>query len=90
MDEPTTPTPFERACRVIGSYAAVGQLFTPKVSPQAVSKWADEGVPPGRVLTFAAAADYVATPHELRPDLYPYPDDGLPIERRRYEGRAAA
>jgi DNA-binding transcriptional regulator YdaS (Cro superfamily) len=41
--------------------------------------------PPSRVLGVARATDWRVTPHELRPDIYPHPDDGLPPERR---GRA--
>jgi len=86
----STPAPFEEVCRVIGSYAAIGAIFDPPVSPQAVSKWVDAGVPPDRVLTIARATDYLVTPHRLRPDLYPHPDDGLPEARRGEQGRAAA
>jgi hypothetical protein len=39
-------------------------------------------VPATRVLAIAAASDWMVTPHELRPDLYPHPDDGMPPDRR--------
>ena len=35
------------------------------------------------VIEVAAATDWQVTPHELRPDLYPHPKDGLP-EHLRY------
>jgi DNA-binding transcriptional regulator YdaS (Cro superfamily) len=91
MDQvtPSAP-PFERVCRAIGSYAAVGAIFAPPVSPQGVSKWADAGIPSERVLAISKATGYQVTPHELRPDLYPHPDDGLPAEHRGEQGRAAA
>ena len=59
------------------------------VTRQAMQFWVDSEstVPPDRVLTVAAAFDWQVTPHELRPDLYPNPDDGLPPELR---GRVAA
>lgn len=93
MNEQTNGTPFERVCRAFGSYAAVGSIFTPTVSPQGVSKWAEAGVPGERVLPICRHIEYEVTPHELRPDLYPHPEDGLPSERRRRrpaQGRAAA
>ena len=75
------------AVREIGSYREIGALFTPPISAQAVSKWADNGVPGERVLTISEATSFRLRPHDLRPDLYPHPDDGLPEELR---GRAAA
>jgi DNA-binding transcriptional regulator YdaS (Cro superfamily) len=81
-------TPFAEACRLIGPYAKIGALFDPPVSPQGVAKWARDGVPPERVLPIAAATDFAVRPHDLRPDLYPHPDDALPEQRR--QGRAAA
>jgi DNA-binding transcriptional regulator YdaS (Cro superfamily) len=74
----STPAPFEEVCLVIGSYAAIGAIFDPPVSPQGVSKWADAGIPSDRVLAIARATGYKVTPHRLRPDLYPNPTDGLP------------
>ena len=35
-----------------------------------------------RVLEICSIADWQVTPHELRPDIYPHPDDGLPPEYR--------
>jgi len=37
-----------------------------------------DGVPGEYVIPICAAIDYQVTPHELRPDLYPNPSDGLP------------
>lgn len=34
------------------------------------------------VLDVSAAVEWVITPHQLRPDIYPNIDDGLPIELR--------
>jgi DNA-binding transcriptional regulator YdaS (Cro superfamily) len=39
-------------------------------------------IPPTRAIEIAAATGWRVTPHELRPDLYPNPDDGLPPEVR--------
>ncbi|MGK3600316.1 transcriptional regulator [Escherichia coli] len=49
------------------------------IKPMSVSRWKNryQGVVPAdRVLQIYAATG--ATPHELRPDLYPNPSDGLP------------
>lgn len=38
-------------------------------------------VPPAEsVLAIAAAVDWEVTPHELRPDIYPNPTDGVPTQ----------
>ncbi|CAM6957563.1 TPA: helix-turn-helix domain-containing protein [Escherichia coli] len=49
------------------------------IKPMSVSRWKNryQGmVPADRVLQIYAATG--VTPHELRPDLYPNPSDGLP------------
>lgn len=43
----------------------------------AVSKWAR--VPAERVIPLCAATQWAVTPHQMRPDLYPHPCDGLPF-----------
>lgn len=73
---------FERAVRKIGSYRAVGALFDPPISAQAVQKWGGQGIPERRVIAVSAAAGFDPSPHELCPDLYPHPDDGLPASLR--------
>jgi hypothetical protein len=53
------------------------------VSYQAVQKNVATGkIPESKVLLFSQIASFKLTPHQLRPDLYPYPDDGLPPELR--------
>lgn len=49
---------------------------------QTISLWLNKGVPDGKVLVFSEALGWVATPHDLRPDLYPHPCDGLPRAMR--------
>lgn len=44
----------------------------------AVAKWAVEGLPDNRVLWLAEQTAWRYTPHDLAPELYPHPDDGLP------------
>jgi len=77
----------ERVCTILGSYVALGALFEPPVSPQGVQKWLKGGLPPARVIVVAQGVGYRVTPHDLRPDIYPHPDDGLPEQAR---GRATA
>ena len=48
------------------------------ISHQAVAKWTSNGIPSGRVIEVCIATGWRITPHELRPDLYPNPEDGLP------------
>jgi DNA-binding transcriptional regulator YdaS (Cro superfamily) len=49
------------------------------VTQSAVHQWIAGGrVRAEQVLDVAAAAGWRVTPHELRPDLYPHPDDGMP------------
>lgn len=48
-----------------------------------VTQWiSTRGFPAERVLAVAEATGWLVTPHDLRPDIYPHPDDGLPPERR--------
>lgn len=48
------------------------------VTQSAVAQWVAGQVGAERVLKVAAATDWRVTPHELRPDLYPHPEDGMP------------
>lgn len=51
-----------------------------KVERQHIGNWLtrDEQVSAEYVLQVSAATGYEVTPHQLRPDLYPNPTDGLP------------
>jgi hypothetical protein len=52
-------------------------------TPQRVSNWRTRGVPVLEVLSFCAAVKWKLTPHVVYPDMYPHPDDGLPVELKR-------
>jgi DNA-binding transcriptional regulator YdaS (Cro superfamily) len=39
---------------------------------------------PTTAIKLAAATNYRITPHQIRPDLYPHPDDGLPDHLRSH------
>ncbi|EPK7283707.1 TPA: transcriptional regulator [Citrobacter farmeri] len=72
-------TGIENAIHTFGSASALGAAIG--VSKMAVSLWRKNGVPADRVLSIFNATG--VTPHELRPDLYPNPTDGLPAQEAR-------
>lgn len=60
-----------RAVDILG-LAGVGNLYNPKISPQAVHKWVCSGVVPAeRVIAIEAATGGKVSRHDLRPDIYP-------------------
>ena len=61
-----------------------------RTSPQRVNNWLVRGIPHSEVLSIAAATGWTITPHELRPDIYPHPDDGLPVALRSTQHENAA
>ncbi|HGL4396023.1 TPA: transcriptional regulator [Enterobacter hormaechei] len=67
-------TGIELAILRSGSASALGALIG--VSKMAVSLWRRKGIPAERVLSIYGVTG--VTPHELRPDIYPNPTDGLP------------
>jgi DNA-binding transcriptional regulator YdaS (Cro superfamily) len=72
---------FDKVCQLAGSQVKLAAIL--KVKPQAVFHWKRKGlVPADRVIATSAAVAYAVTPHELRADLYPHPDDGVPVEKR--------
>jgi len=80
-----------RAIALGGGPSAVAREFQIR-RPWAVSKWVKAGkVPADRVPDLVRLIDYKVTPHELLPEVYQYPDDGLPPEvRERMFGQKAA
>ena len=49
-----------------------------------ISEWKRRGaVPADMVIPVAKAIGFAVTPHELRPDIYPHPEDGLPVALRQ-------
>jgi len=67
--------PIETAIRLVGLQPLAKQL---RVTYQAIRKWCRAGVPPERVIGVCVATHWQVTPHMLRPDIYPNPDDALP------------
>ena len=64
---------------VPGGRAAIAKRFG--VSVQAVAKW-QVRVPSENVIGLAEIVEWKVSPHSLRPDLYPHPEDGLPANLR--------
>ncbi|EEV5807588.1 transcriptional regulator [Escherichia coli] len=48
-------------------------------TPQTISGWFKKRVPAEEVIPACKALGWGVTPHELRPDKYPNPTDGLPV-----------
>lgn len=76
---------FDACIHAIGGFAAAARLLKLKTA-WGVQKWRVDGVPPERVIALCGLCSWSVTPHELRPDIYPSRDDGLPPELK---GRAA-
>ena len=75
----------ERAVAIAGNpskLAAAATAAGPKsVERQHISNWLNRGdgsCSGDYVLQVAKAVEYAVTPHQLRPDLYPNPTDGMP------------
>jgi len=59
------------------SQAAFGRRV--EVTQSAVAQWIAGGrIKAEQVLGVSAATGWQVRPHELRPDLYPHPEDGMP------------
>ncbi len=70
---------FEKAIQLAGSQSAMARAIG--VKPAHVWNWLNINkgvVPPQHAIPIAKATDWQVTPHELRPDIYPNPTDGLP------------
>lgn len=74
----------EKAVAIIGGQKATSLAIN--TSQPTIWKWLNstkEGLAAEFVLPLSQAVDWQVTPHDLRPDLYPHPKDGLP-EHLRY------
>ena len=71
----------DRVINKVGSQQALAALIGGVQTR--VSEWKRRGQVAGdAVIPVCRAVDFEVTPNELRPDLYPHPDDGLPADRR--------
>lgn len=78
-----------KAIKLAGSQQAladrINQWLPPaeQIGQSAISEWLRRGRVPGeKVILVARAVAHAVLPHELRADLYPHPEDGLPNDRR--------
>lgn len=78
MPAMNSPSPIDKAVAIVGSPAAVAALLG--VTTQAVWLWrkGQARIRPAYAMALAEATEWVVTPHELRPDVYRNPLDGLP------------
>ncbi|MDH2066867.1 YdaS family helix-turn-helix protein [Pantoea sp. GD03673] len=68
----------EQAVRAVGSMSEVSRLFGFN-SVQSVANWiTNNRVPSERVISLCKLGGWAVTPHQLRPDIYPHPKDGMP------------
>jgi hypothetical protein len=69
------------ALKKAGGIGAVAKALD--MSEEGVRLWrARDNVPANNVLWLSERTDWAFTPHQLAPELYPHPDDGLPPEHR--------
>ncbi|MEM5384167.1 YdaS family helix-turn-helix protein [Paraburkholderia phymatum] len=66
------------ALDLLGGDSAVAEMLG--VRPWAISKWRKR-FPPSRALWLAEKTGWRKTPHQLCPDFYPNPLDGIPPSR---------
>lgn len=73
---------FKKAISKAGTQTALAEKI-PNGKQTTIAQWIARGwVPPERVIDVCAAINYQVTPHEIRPDIYPHPDDALPDSMR--------
>lgn len=68
----------DKAVRSVGSISEVSRLFGLN-SVQSVANWISKNkVPSERVIQLCKMGRWSVTPHQLRPDIYPSANDGMP------------
>lgn len=72
---------YRKAILVAGSQVKLAEKMGEKVG--LIGIWVQRKmVPAERVIQVCRAIEYKVTPHEIRPDIYPHPDDALPDDMR--------
>jgi DNA-binding transcriptional regulator YdaS (Cro superfamily) len=71
--------PLQKAVSIVGLKPLA---FAIDVKYQAVQNYLKARTPAEKVIGVSEATNWQVTPHELRPDLYPHPHDGLPENLR--------
>lgn len=72
-----------KAVAIAGGQTALAEKL--HVKQAHIWKWLNttkDGVPAEQVLPVCEVTGWLVTPHQLRPDLYPHPHDGLPESLR--------
>lgn len=86
--------PLEKAIEIAGSQTALATACGIKQAH--IWNWLnrDKRVPAEYVIPICRATDYKITPHQMRPDIYPYKTDGIPPgkpkSRRNVSGSRAS
>lgn len=78
--------PLDKAIQILGGQSALAAKVGVKQAH--VWNWLNRQgrrVPAEKVLAVSSSTDWQVTPHELRPDIYPNPTDGLPADKRSGE-----
>ena len=78
-------TIIEKIIQITGTQTELAARMS--VKQQHVYAWIQRGRIPGDwVISASRATGYMVTPHQIRPDIYPHPDDGLPSHLRGKSG----
>lgn len=75
-----------RAVALVGNQNKLALACGGKTKPAHVYNWLNrdsKGVPGDKAIAVARATNFEVTPHQLRPDLYPNPTDGIPDELKK-------
>jgi DNA-binding transcriptional regulator YdaS (Cro superfamily) len=71
--------PLQKAVSIVGLKPLASAI---DVKYQAVQNYLKSRTPAEKVIGVSEATEWKVTPHQLRPDLYPHPMDGLPDHLR--------
>ena len=74
-------SPLDRACELLGGKVGVAKALG--IKAPSVHEWYKRipQIPAERAIPLALATNWSLRPHDLRPDLYPNPEDGMPKEK---------
>ena len=73
--------PLNKAVEFCGGITSLATRINERANT--ISMWIQRSnIPSEKVIAVSKATDYQVTPHDLRPDLYPYSFDGMPEHLR--------
>jgi DNA-binding transcriptional regulator YdaS (Cro superfamily) len=78
----------EKAIMAAGGVRAIAAALG--MSGWGVRKWVHDGIPAKHIIWLSRQGRWQVKPHEIAPDIYPYPGDGMPRGKRPVEPRVAA